>query len=483
MPILIVRNKDNTESYTLEKGQEISIGRSSQNELSFPSDPKISNKHCKISYLEEKEAYVLSDLKSTNGTILNFNRISTGIILSDNDKIQIGDIRILFKTSAFTTSTETERIKKVDKGAAAEVSTDTCSIPNFANIKKEPKLTIVQDFNINPGDKVGDCTVSSYVGDFKFGALYSCSTPKKKNPLLLKVFNRAFDIHHPGIDEFYNAVNRTMLIESEYFVKTIERGVHKGLCFIVTESPEESDMNVRIAASAPFPEGEALTIVYTIASALDEAYKHQKLYHGELSPENIIMDEENNLKLRNHGLSPWIAKHLSGGRPFSSPWYISPEQLDGDPGDWKSDLYSLGIILFQLLSGFVPFHSDDIRELYRYHRDFNLPLPQDYNPNIKTSEATLNMLCKMTEKRPESRFRDWQEFLSSAEATFARLESEKTYEAPIEPVRSNKAEEVASVFDSFFKEDSAPKKSVLPLDGRKTARNMPSVGTKKDPSA
>ena len=425
MAFITVRHPDDKiENLGLDPEKELSIGRSSTNDLCFPKDPKISSHHCRIYFNRDIGGFVLSDLRSTNGTILNLNRISADVALSDNDKIRVGDIRVLFRAGELNveTTTTTKRVFKLasSRDETPGMRTDTCVIPNFANIRRKPKLTLVNDYKLNSGDNMGSYQILRKIADFQFGSVYSALGPDlNAGSVALKIFNAAFDIHHPAIDEFNNCILELRKIDNPYFVKTVGGGANAGHCFIVMDFVAVDDLNMKIALHAPFPEFEALSIAYTVGAALEIAFTNYGTIHGMLSPASVLIDGDDNLMIKGHGLSKWMTRYISGGKPVPLPWYCSPEQSMCASFDWQSDIYSLGIILFQLLTGSVPFHSSSDREILDMHIRNPLPAPRNVNPNISVSEATVELLNRMTAKSPKERFASWRDLLTAMEGVSA----------------------------------------------------------------
>lgn len=427
MAFITIRHPDDRiENIALSQEKELTIGRASTNDLCFPKDPKISSRHCRIYYSPESGNFVLSDLRSTNGTVLNLNRISVDVALSDNDKIRIGDIRALFRNGELNleTTTTTKKVLKLasTRDIAPGLRTDTCVIPNFANIRRKPKLTLVNDYKLTTGETIGSYQILRKIADFQYGCIYSAlGKDMNAGSVALKIFNAAFDIHHPAIDEFTNEVMTMRKIENPYFVRTLDGGAHFGHCFIVMDFISVDDLNMKIARHAPFPEFEALSIAYTVASALEIAHSSVGCIHGMLSPASVLIDSDDNLMIKGHGLANWMTKYIAGGKPITLPWYTSPEQAMCAPFDWQSDVYSLGIILFQLLTGSVPFHSTSDREILDMQLRTPLPDTKAINPNTNVSAPTHEMLAKMTSKSPKGRYASWQEILTRMEEISATL--------------------------------------------------------------
>jgi serine/threonine-protein kinase len=278
------------------------------------------------------------------------------------------------------------------------------------------------------------------------------------------MYNKAFDIHHPGIDEFYNSIGRMIQIKSPYFLKVLEPGNFQGHCYFVMEYMPEGDLNDIIARSAPFKEEDALSIIYTIADALKDTYNEHKIVHGELTPDNILIDSEYRLLLRGYGMSRWLHKYIHDKFVQGMiPWYTSPEQIEGKIPDWYSDLYSLGVIFFQLLTGYLPFQNESKEIVCNMHLNKRFPDPRNLNPNIAISDQTVMALKRMGAKSPRRRFSCWEEFIETLDMIAAlTFDSEDNAEAitsePVNPPRrQNVDNSLRSTFNSFFSSDEDEK--------------------------
>jgi EAL and modified HD-GYP domain-containing signal transduction protein len=194
--------------------------------------------------------------------------------------------------------------------------TDTCVIPNFGNIKRKPKITVVNDFKLSTGESAGKYQILRKLADFQFGSVYSALGPDvASGSVALKIFSSAFDIHHPAIDYFNNEMMRLTKFDNPYFVRVLDSGVHMGHCFLVMDFVSVEDLNMQIAVHAPYPEFEALSIAYTVAGALEQAQSSHGITHGMLSPASVLIDPDFNLMIKGHGLSGWMSKFISDGKP------------------------------------------------------------------------------------------------------------------------------------------------------------------------
>ena len=124
------------------------------------------------------------------------------------------------------------------------------------------------------------------------------------------------------------------------------------------------------------------------------------------------------------GLGAWRRKYYELAS-YPSLWYASPELFREQPLTWQSDLYSLGIIFFQMLSGVLPFRSGDPAELAEMHCEYPLPEISERNPRIHISRLLYSVLIRMTMKDPALRYSSWKEFMKDLARVNEQLAEKK----------------------------------------------------------
>ena len=204
-----------------------------------------------------------------------------------------------------------------------------------------------------------------------------------------------------------------------------------GRPFIVMELVEGRSLRAVIEEDGPLEPARALEITRQAASALAAAH-NLGIVHRDIKPDNIVLvtrDGKDTVKVLDFGIAKLRDAEGSGetagytktqtGVLIGTPQYISPEQASGKPGDQidgRSDIYSLGIVLFQMLTGRLPFESDTPMGVVMQHMQTPPPLPQSVRPELKIGNSTTQLILKCLEKDPARRFQVAQELVASLPA-------------------------------------------------------------------
>ena len=156
---------------------------------------------------------------------------------------------------------------------------------------------------------------------------------------------------------------------------------------------------------------EALHISQQVAEALYDAWDEVGLIHRDVKPDNIMITDDGIVKLTDLGLAINQSEWHEGMEISGSPSYMSPEQFRGEKLDSRSDIYSLGVTLFQMISGRLPFESDSVKKLAQLHLEKEPPSLRHLVPGVPLAVDAL--VKRMMAKRPESRYASMEEVLKA----------------------------------------------------------------------
>ena len=202
-----------------------------------------------------------------------------------------------------------------------------------------------------------------------------------------------------------------------------------GTFFLALEYVEGQSLRQALQGG-PLPLTRALHIAHQVASAMVRAHE-LGITHRDLKPENIMLTRRDGdadfVKVLDFGLAKLSAGATPGdtaataqkltqlGEIFGTPQYMAPEQTTGGEADGRTDLYALGMILFEMLAGRLPFDGNNISDFLRHQLATPLPPLRKRAPQIEVPERIEALVRRLCEKRPEDRFQSAEQFLEALE--------------------------------------------------------------------
>ncbi len=188
---------------------------------------------------------------------------------------------------------------------------------------------------------------------------------------------------------------------------TLEQKGRKGIPFFVMEVLEGEDLSQRLEREGCLPPNEAAQIARVVADALSWAH-HRGIIHRDISPKNIFITTGRQVKVMDFGIATVFKrgdKTAGGGSNinFGTPQYLAPERTSRTDNDPRSDLYSLGCVLYEMLTGKPPFHAESPRAVLMLHRKAPVVPPSSKLPVPPDLEK---IVLKLLEKNPENRYQN-----------------------------------------------------------------------------
>jgi serine/threonine-protein kinase len=186
----------------------------------------------------------------------------------------------------------------------------------------------------------------------------------------------------------------------------------EGPC-LVLEYIDGKSLRMILKDSAPLSLEESLDITGQLAEALAYLHNHG-VYHRDLKPENVVIDSHGKVHIVDFGIALLQGARQVTWRNLSdvlgTPDYMAPEQIQGKRGDARTDLYALGIILYEMLTGIVPFHGDNALSVMHQHLTVTPPLPRHSNPSIPPHIE--DIIMKSIRKNQKERYQSAEAFLN-----------------------------------------------------------------------
>jgi len=245
----------------------------------------------------------------------------------------------------------------------------------------------------------------------------------------VKILHPQFAKDPVFIERFRQEAQAAANLNQSNIVNVFDWGIEDSTYYIVMEYVQGRDLKSIIVQGGPLMPERAVEIAMAICLALDTASAHG-IVHRDIKPQNIIVTGDGQIKVMDFG----IARTAGGsamtqtGTIMGTAQYISPEQAQGRPADPRSDLYSLGIVLYEMMTGKVPFNGENpVAIAYKHVREDPLA-PSLLNPDISPELEAVVM--KALAKNPENRYQSAMEMRSDLERC---LEGSPVYATPVLP--------------------------------------------------
>jgi eukaryotic-like serine/threonine-protein kinase len=278
------------------------------------------------------------------------------------------------------------------------------------------------------GEQFGNYRAVSLLGEGGMGAVYLAEHPGIGRRVAVKVLHKNYIRDESLLTRFLNEARAANAIRHPNIIEILDSGtIADGTPFLVMELLEGESLGTRLRRVGSLAIPTAVEFAYQTASALGAAHK-KGIVHRDLKPDNLFVvpdphePERERIKVLDFG----IAKLQQGsagdsvktrtGTLMGTPIYMSPEQCRGTRTvDHRSDIYSLGIIFFEMLCGQPPFVSEGFGELVNMH--LNVPAPAPSSQRADISPAIDAVVAKMLAKSPDDRFSDMAEVQAALKAS------------------------------------------------------------------
>lgn len=268
----------------------------------------------------------------------------------------------------------------------------------------------------------GRYRLEARIGAGGMSTVYRAMDETLQRPVAIKLMNREVSTDSDQLERFRREARAVAQLSHPHIVGVIDAGEDgdptHSRPYIVFECVDGETLKERIRRMGRLPIPEAVAYAIEIARALGAAHARH-IVHRDVKPQNVLIDEEGSAKVTDFGIARTLDEEglTADGRVLGTTDYVSPEQALGQPVTGQSDLYSLGIVLYEMLTGEVPFKGDNQVAVAMKHVREAVPDVQTKRPEV--SAALAAVVETATAKRPEDRYADDAELIADLEDVLA----------------------------------------------------------------
>ena len=277
------------------------------------------------------------------------------------------------------------------------------------------------------GTRLGPYEIHSQLGAGGMGEVYRARDVRLGRDVAIKVLPTAFSTDEDRLERFEQEARATGILNHPNILAIHDIGTHDGAPYVISELLEGSTLRERMAGG-PLPYRKTLDYAQQIASGLAAAHA-KGIVHRDLKPENLFITREGHVKILDFGLAKLMQSHVEDEGPrgeertmaatdanvmWGTPGYMSPEQIRGEGEDYRSDLFSYGIILFEMLTGKAPFRRNTTAETLT--AILNEDPPEVSVPGKPIPPGLDRILRHCLEKNPDDRFQSTRDIAFAVEA-------------------------------------------------------------------
>ena len=262
---------------------------------------------------------------------------------------------------------------------------------------------------IKIGMLIGDrYEILEKIGTGGMSDVYKAKCHKLNRFVAVKVLKQEFGENENFVSKFKVEAQAAAGLMHPNIVNVYDVGNENGINYIVMELVEGITLKKYIEKKARLSVKEAISIAIQVSMGIEAAHNNH-IIHRDIKPQNIIISKDGKVKVTDFGIAKAATSNTITSNVMGSVHYTSPEQARGGFSDEKSDIYSLGITLFEMLTGRVPFNGDTTVAIAIKHIQEPMPTPRDYVAEIPVSVEQIVFKC--TQKSPDRRYQSMPELV------------------------------------------------------------------------
>ena len=263
---------------------------------------------------------------------------------------------------------------------------------------------------IKIGMMIGDrYEILEKIGTGGMSDVYKAKDHKLNRFIAVKVLKQEFSENANFVSKFRIEAQAAAGLMHPNIVNVYDVGEEDGIYYIVMELVEGITLKKYIEKKARLSVKEAVSIAIQVSMGIEAAHNNH-IIHRDIKPQNIMISKEGKVKVTDFGIAKAATSNTITSNVMGSVHYTSPEQARGGYSDERSDIYSLGITIFEMLTGRVPFNGETTVAIAIKHIQEDLPSPRDFVPEIPVSVEQIVFKC--CQKSPDRRYQSMGELIA-----------------------------------------------------------------------
>lgn len=285
------------------------------------------------------------------------------------------------------------------------------------------------------------------IGSGGMSDVYKAKCHKLNRFVAIKVLKPEFGEDKTFVSKFRAEAQSAAGLMHSNIVNVYDVGEENAIHYIVMELVEGITLKKYIEKKGRLGVRESVSVAIQVAQGMEAAHKHH-IVHRDIKPQNIIISKEGKVKVTDFGIARAASSNTINSTVMGSVHYISPEQARGGYSDEKSDIYSFGIMLFEMLTGKIPFEGDTTVAIALQHIQDDIVSPKEYVDEIPVSVEKIVLKC--TQKKTEKRYQnatdliaDLKRSLVTPDEDFVIISSVVAADAPTQMIDNDEMAEIS----------------------------------------
>jgi serine/threonine protein kinase len=266
------------------------------------------------------------------------------------------------------------------------------------------------------GDQFENFQIQAHMAQGGMSDIYRAFDLVHRREVVIKIPDQSMLGDPAQFERFQRELEVMKSLDHPVILKGLGSGKYNRVPYLVTEYVNGQSLRTLMESSASFPTEQAVSLTKSIADGMAYCHKNEVI-HRDLKPENILITEEGQPVIMDFGLALTKGSHRvtysNLSATMGTPDYMAPEQIEGQRGDQRTDIYALGTILYELLAGRTPFTGDTNMAIMAQHLNGTAPRLDKVNPSVTPQLAAIVATCLARD--PEARYADMNALIEALE--------------------------------------------------------------------